>query len=329
MKESRGLDRIREMSRLGLPGEMFVLAALRETGAVIPGAAAAFFWLDAAGRVVNCCAERLPPGNGRGASSSWTDDSSFTHSVLEANGARDIIPRDIGARGRPRARICVYRGEAGIPFGERDIAVIDEAVRYLAHGLEHQAAPDEASRCDALVVASEELLVCDGGGRVLHATEGSRTMLLLASGIPLSPSDLGRAEAASAALLAAMCAPPQRRGGASPSMRSTLWGTFSFRLHPLPNPGAAGAGLSAVQVRRHEPAQLRMLDALGTTALSARQREVALLISLGRSNAQIGQALCVSENTVSYHVKSLFARFDVHNRAGLTSRLVTAGAGAD
>jgi len=329
MKVSRGLDRIREMSRLGLPGETFVLAALRETDALVARGAAAFFWLDAAGRVVNCCAERLPAGNGREASSSWADDSSFTRSVLEANGARDVVTRDIGPRGRPRARLCAYRGEAGIPFGARDVAAIDEAVRYLAHGLEHEAGPDEASRCAPLVVASEELLVCDGEGRVLHATEGSRTLLLLASGIPLSPSGLARAEAASAALLAAFCARPRRRDGASPSMRSTPWGAFSFRLHPLPNPGAAGADLSAVQVRRHEPAQLRMLDALGATALSARQREVALLISLGRSNAQIGQALCVSENTVSYHVKSLFARFDVHNRAGLTSRLVTAGAGAD
>lgn len=62
--------------------------------------------------------------------------------------------------------------------------------------------------------------------------------------------------------------------------------------------------------------------------LSERERDVAVALGQGRSNAQIGNELFMSVATVKAHVSSMLAKFDLNNRtqlallahdAGLTS----------
>lgn len=49
-------------------------------------------------------------------------------------------------------------------------------------------------------------------------------------------------------------------------------------------------------------------------ALSDREEEVLALVAEGMSNAQIGAALNVSENTVKFHLRSLYTKLGVNNR---------------
>lgn len=49
-------------------------------------------------------------------------------------------------------------------------------------------------------------------------------------------------------------------------------------------------------------------------ALTEREEAVLALIAEGRSNAQIGAALSLSENTVKFHLKNLFSKLGVTNR---------------
>ena len=49
-------------------------------------------------------------------------------------------------------------------------------------------------------------------------------------------------------------------------------------------------------------------------ALTDREEAVLALISEGKSNAQIGAALNLSENTVKFHLKNLFMKLGVANR---------------
>jgi len=55
--------------------------------------------------------------------------------------------------------------------------------------------------------------------------------------------------------------------------------------------------------------------------LSPQQREIALLIAQGKSNQEIAEGLGVSGNTVAYHIKQLFLKLDVHDRAGAVERI--------
>lgn len=51
--------------------------------------------------------------------------------------------------------------------------------------------------------------------------------------------------------------------------------------------------------------------------LSPREQEIATLVSQGLTTKQIAQKAFVSENTVKQHLKRIFAKTDVHNRAEL------------
>ena len=57
--------------------------------------------------------------------------------------------------------------------------------------------------------------------------------------------------------------------------------------------------------------------------LSEREQEVLQLLAAGQSNREIAQQLIVGLNTVKTHVKSIYAKLDVHSR---TQALVRAQA---
>ena len=90
------------------------------------------------------------------------------------------------------------------------------------------------------------------------------------------------------------------------------------------------AGLPAYpeEVQAHEGsitfgrAIQRVLD---VSNLSRREAQVALCCADGLTNAQIGTKLRVSEQTVKFHLRNIFAKFGVKRRTELVSRLLTQG----
>ncbi len=71
---------------------------------------------------------------------------------------------------------------------------------------------------------------------------------------------------------------------------------------------------------RDENAQLPVWN-----ALSKREQEIAQLVSEGLTNKQIAARAFVSENTVKQHLKRVFSKTDVRNRAELMQRIWAAG----
>jgi DNA-binding NarL/FixJ family response regulator len=59
--------------------------------------------------------------------------------------------------------------------------------------------------------------------------------------------------------------------------------------------------------------------------LTSRQWEIALLVTRGLSNPEIGRVLGISISTAKKHVRDLFDRLDVSSRAELAARLVGLG----
>jgi RNA polymerase sigma factor (sigma-70 family) len=58
------------------------------------------------------------------------------------------------------------------------------------------------------------------------------------------------------------------------------------------------------------------------TALTPREREVALLVVDGRSDREIAERLCLSHHTVSQYVKRIYRKLDVGSRVALTRLLL-------
>jgi DNA-binding CsgD family transcriptional regulator len=72
---------------------------------------------------------------------------------------------------------------------------------------------------------------------------------------------------------------------------------------------------------------LRFVRAMARLPLSPQQREIALKIAQGKSNQEIADGLGVSGNTVAYHIKQLFIKLDVHDRASAVARITSGAAG--
>ena len=60
-------------------------------------------------------------------------------------------------------------------------------------------------------------------------------------------------------------------------------------------------------------------DALATSVLTSREREVLVLLARGRSQGQIAQELVISAKTVATHIQRILAKLGVHSRAQAVS----------
>ncbi|HCN68831.1 MAG TPA: hypothetical protein DIT03_11325, partial [Candidatus Accumulibacter sp.] len=58
-----------------------------------------------------------------------------------------------------------------------------------------------------------------------------------------------------------------------------------------------------------------MLDTLGVGSLSSREREILQWVRRGKTNVEIGMILGISGFTVKNHLKSIFQKINVSNRA--------------
>lgn len=64
---------------------------------------------------------------------------------------------------------------------------------------------------------------------------------------------------------------------------------------------------------------------VGSHNLSRREAQVALCCAEGLTNAEIGEKLHVSEQTVKFHLRHIFVKFGVKRRTELVSHLLTRG----
>jgi two-component system NarL family response regulator len=75
------------------------------------------------------------------------------------------------------------------------------------------------------------------------------------------------------------------------------------------------------QGERHLPQNIasRLADRLIRPRLTPREMDVLRLVCRGRTNKEMASAMFISEETVKSHMKSLFQKLDVHDRAEAVS----------
>jgi ATP/maltotriose-dependent transcriptional regulator MalT len=85
----------------------------------------------------------------------------------------------------------------------------------------------------------------------------------------------------------------------------------------------AARGLRALGVAAPAPVARRAGD-YGTKSLSKREREIANLVTAGKSNPEIAETLFLSPKTVEGHMRRIFAKLDVSSRAQVAAAIVRA-----
>lgn len=329
---------------------------LHELHELVPCDSAGFFWVDSAGEMSNLYAEiLLPPElmrlyfsrfyedrehgfrNGftrlaaRGAivsSASFDDDfyrSEYYNLILRHLDAHHMLYAVIREGASPLGQLSLYRPRDSAAFSAADQDCLAGVTRYIAHGLQEGPANDWIR--NERGEAATAVVVLDQSGRPVHMAPDGERILFLASHAHISPTALAREDGDVPATLRELChriekvfhdepAPP-------PVARiENAWGCFVFRAYPLGGAAGSANGLVAVTVHHREPLSLALMRAMKRSNLSAKQKEVMLLLAGGKSQPQIAQRMGVSQNTATYHVRQLYNKLDAHDRGEAISRLL-------
>jgi DNA-binding NarL/FixJ family response regulator len=361
VKQSAVRARIRQLCCLGLPGELLMSSLLPALRELVPSDSAGFFWVDSRGDMSNLYAERLLPADvmslyferfyeGQEASfrkafleraaapdgvvSTSADGdlrkTEYYNEILRRLDAHHVLYGIVREQGAALGQLSLYRPLDAPAFTPRERAELASVMRYVGHGI----AGDEARprNGDAFTFEDSEdeaMLVTDRHGVIRHASEKGRRLLLLATTSDINPASLKsavneRAAHALRTIAARLEAVARGEAAAAPQMVfDTKWGRHIMRAYWLDDDYQAADALVGVRIQRQEPMILRFVQAMGRLPLSPQQREIALMIAQGRSNHEIAESLGVSGNTVAYHIKQLFLKLDVHDRAGAVQRITS------
>jgi DNA-binding CsgD family transcriptional regulator len=362
VKQSAVRARIRQLCCLGLPGELLMASLLPALRELVPSDSAAFFWVDSRGEMSNLYAERLLPADvmslyferfyeGREASfrKAFLERAADPEGVVSTSADGDLVKTEyyneilrrldahhvlygiVREQGAALGQLSLYRSPDAPAFTPRERADLASVMRYVGHGI----AGDDARPRDGDAFAfqdsdDEAMLVTDRSGTIRHASEKGRRLLLLATTSDISPASLksavnDRAATALKSLVSRLDAVARGEEAAPPSIVfDTKWGRHILRAYWLDDESRSANALVGVRIQRQEPMILRFVRAMGRLPLSPQQREIALMIAQGKSNQEIADSLGVSGNTVAYHIKQLFLKLDVHDRAGAVQRITSA-----
>ena len=362
MKQSAVRARIRKLCCLGLPGELLMASLLPALRELVPSDSAGFFWVDSRGEMQNLYAERMLPADvmslyferyyeGREASfrkafleraaapegviSTSADGelrkTEYYNEILKRLDAHHVLYGIVREQGAALGQLSLYRPLDAPAFTPRERADLASVMRYVAHGIagDDTRAKDLASAFTFEDSDDEAMLVTDRSGNIRHGSEKARRLLLLATTSDINPASLKAAVNERAAqVLRTLCArldSVARGEEAQPPVLSldTKWGRHFLRAYWLDDDNQAADALIGVRIQRQEPMILRFVQAMGRLPLSPQQREIALMIAQGKSNQEIAEGLGVSGNTVAYHIKQLFLKLDVHDRAGAVERITS------
>jgi len=324
--------RIRQICCLGLGEELLATALVPAVRELVASDSGAFAWLDRSGELTNVYSDRLSsmqmvaamPVLGsrarvpRGPIQNIDADTRWGHNRVLTAVLRDSVGE--------LAQVSLCRPGSATPFGSDEIAELSSVTHYIAHGMGRGRKPDAMHGLEFSDSPEEALVIADRGGVIRYATEEGRRMLLLAAGRKIDRVALSSVGSIVSDLLRDVCAKVDAaeaggRACALSATTSTSWGRFVLTAYPLLDGGAMAGNLVGIRVLRQEPAIIPVVRAISRLELSPQQSQIALLIAQGQSNREIAASMRVSCNTVAYHVRQLFMKLGVHDRASLMARI--------
>jgi DNA-binding CsgD family transcriptional regulator len=261
--------------------------------------------------------------------------TAYYNEIMKRLDAHHVLYGIVREQGAALGQLSLYRPMDAPAFSPRERNDLASVMKYVAHGIAtgNSPLPEGGSGFSFQDSDDEAMLVTDRAGNVRHGSGKARRLLLLATTSDINPASLKAAvNDRPMQVLKTLCsrleAIARSEDSAPPVITlDTKWGRHILRAYWLDDDPFAPEALVGIRVQRQEPMILRFVEAMGRLPLSPQQREIALKIALGRSNQEIAEGLGVSGNTVAYHIKQLFLKLNVHDRAGAIERISSGESG--
>lgn len=240
--------------------------------------------------------------------------------ILEPLGLGDELRLALVEAGHCWGFMCLHRG-SGTGFTPKEAAFMRRAAGHLAIGLrtglllESVSTPPDVDEPGVLIVGTDLSLVTANPAAELLLAEVADDYWSGQTELPSAVTGVVGGLIARERNDWAVEAPQPRV-----RMRTATGRWLTLHATWLNGPEAGRERQIAVVLETSPPNQIWPLVA-AAHQLSAREREVTLLVAQGRSTSEIGQALRLTENTVQDHLKAIFDKFGVHSRGQLVAAI--------
>jgi len=354
---------IRQLCCLGLPSEQLLPVLLRAVRQFVDADSAAFFWVDSHGDMTSLYAERLLPApamkryferyynSGEASfkrafadrvrraepviavsSSAAFERTQYYNDVVRPLNAHHVLYGIVRERGQAIGQLSLYRPKSAPAFSDAQRSSLSSIMPYVAHGVS-QRRQRVLDGVDFLDTDDDAVFLVGADGRLRQLSTQAQKLLALATLGKIGPDQpLSGIEDATRPTLLRLNARLQGiLAGGEPGPPSVVlhnaWGRFVLRAYAISDAPPGAGWPVAIRIKRQEPLLLRFVDALSLLELSPQQRAVALGLARGSSNRELAETMCVSVNTIAYHVKQLFQRLDTHDRQQMVAKVLGGSSG--
>jgi DNA-binding CsgD family transcriptional regulator/PAS domain-containing protein len=229
----------------------------------------------------------------------WHD--SAAHDVLRGAGFYHSMEAPVIASGKFIGTINFARARNDLPFGINEMRTAGQAAEQLGIAVQRALRFEQSgARASLLETVLDRLpqavVVTDLDGQVIFANQAAAPFLTGGNRPPGPP----RLEFTSPRL--------------SSGQRVAFASDETVAVKSVRLPAEAGATLTLIYPRGD--AELPLWD-----ILSPREQQIADWVAQGLTTKQISERAVVSQNTVKQHLKRIFAKADVANRAELVQRV--------
>ena len=356
MKHAAEIAHFRQLCCLGIASQTVMPSLLKSLHGLVGSTSNSFYWAAENGDITNVYMEQLLPKdiaayffkefvNNRTREFSALDLRKYLPNGQVVGNAAKVFPKSFlrsdvyNLIWRPQSRkqllwarvrdaqghangIALSRVVGDAKFSERDEQLLTQLVPYLAHAL--NARP--ATPTQMVDGGESAVVVLNRRGEIEHESAEGRHLLLLAAHPRIAPGAVDwRGDSVVPQVLVNLLeridAIDAGRAALPPAIElQNPWGKFVLRAYPMQSTGTAG-GPVIVVIERHVPLKLKLLNAMQFLPLSARQKEVCLLLSEGFGYQSLAERLGVTPNTIVDHVRKIYDKLDVRNHHELFSKL--------
>lgn len=224
----------------------------------------------------------------------------------------------------PIAAVLLCRQKNRRPFSARDENNLASLLPYFTHALTQKPTMESLEFVDAEPAG---IIIATPNGQISHITPRAREILLWTDRNPLRP---GTPTAGFERVLAARVKELCRRlesvfqnAPQSPPVLTTncRHGRLSFRAYRMEPHDAGTPSLIGISVTLQKPAPLAIAEQLQKMPLSPRQKELCLMMGLGKPAGDICTQLHISAATYKDHVQKIYRKLDINRREELLALL--------
>ena len=357
---ARASARLKQLSCFGLGKEVVIPELLRELHALVPSFSNTFHFADERGVVNNIYfentdlvkfwplyQEKIFERHEREYKGLAFSDGSrkqfgiheFREAVLhdrktfQRSDYYNLVARPVGydsnflrvyfrLDGRVLGGLTLWRAPSATNWTPEDKRRLGALESFFLHALTVPT-PGETDMVDG---DENGLIIANSVGKPVYFSGEGRRLLFLAA----SPQTIASRSAVLPAPVAQICRNLSRifsndasAADAPIHYHVNVWGGFTFRAHWL-HQEQPGSGLIGITISRKIPVPIRLLRSVQKLSLSRRQAEVCVWMANGASNQMVSERLGISRHTANEHARWIYNKLDVHNRAELVSKLLSA-----